>query len=95
MEGRGGQPWSCCHRQTLDAIRYVSDKGIEWRAMLCGFPAWDRVYAFLRRWRRSGPAKEFHNRLRGRVRPAEGCRRTPTRGHLPGSRPVGRRDVGV
>ncbi|MGW2597147.1 transposase [Streptomyces klenkii] len=55
MEGRGGQPEGYCHRQLLDAVRYLVDNGIKWRAMPADFPAWDRVYAFCRRWR-AGPA---------------------------------------
>ncbi|MFD3553427.1 transposase [Streptomyces goshikiensis] len=35
----------------LDAIRYLVDNGTKWRAMPAGFPPWDRVYAFVRRWR--------------------------------------------
>ncbi|MEU6772165.1 hypothetical protein [Streptomyces sp. NPDC046759] len=32
------------------------------------FPPWARIYAFFRRWRDNALLKEFHNRLRGRVR---------------------------
>ncbi|MFI0187420.1 transposase [Streptomyces sp. NPDC017082] len=45
LEGRGGQPESCCHRQMVDAVRYLVAGGIIWRAMPTDFPAWDRVYA--------------------------------------------------
>ncbi|WP_420706472.1 transposase [Streptomyces sp. MspMP-M5] len=62
----------------LDAIRYVTDNGIKWRAMPADFPAWERAYAFFRRWRERGLVKEFHDRLRGRVREAEGRDREPT-----------------
>ncbi|MFI6056553.1 IS5 family transposase [Streptomyces violascens] len=78
LEGRGGQPEGYCHRQMLDAVRYVTDNGIKWRSMPVDFPAWDRVYAFFRRWRRHGLAKEFHDRLRGRARRAEGRNAEPT-----------------
>ncbi|WP_406424188.1 transposase [Streptomyces sp. NBC_00842] len=44
------------------------------------FRAWARVYAFFRRWREHGRVKEFHDRLRGRVRIAEGRRAEPTAG---------------
>ncbi|MER5658645.1 hypothetical protein ABT076_37245 [Streptomyces sp. NPDC002131] len=30
-------------------MRYLVAGGITWRAMPADFPAWDRVYAFLRR----------------------------------------------
>jgi transposase len=68
MRGRGGQPEAYCHRVMLDAIRYLVDNGIKWRAMPADFPPWDRVYALFRRWRDSALVKEFHDRLRARVR---------------------------
>ncbi|WP_326809787.1 IS5 family transposase [Streptomyces scopuliridis] len=80
MEGRGGQPEGYCHRQMLDAVFYVTDNGIKWRAMPVDFRAWDRVYAFFRRWRKQGLAGELHDRLRGRVRTAEGRDREPSAG---------------
>lgn len=78
LEGRGGQPEGYCHRQMLDAVRYLVDGGIKWRAMPADFPPWDRVYAFFRRWMRQGLVGEFHDRLRGRVRQAEGKAQEPT-----------------
>ncbi|MFE2520975.1 IS5 family transposase [Streptomyces mirabilis] len=78
LEGRGGQPEGYCHRVMLDAIFYVTDNGIKWRSMPADFPAWDRVYAFFRRWREHGLVKEFHDRLRGRAREAEGRDQEPT-----------------
>jgi transposase len=50
------------------------------RPLPVDFPAWDRVYAFFRRWRRQGLIEEFHDRLRGRVREAEGRLEEPTAG---------------
>ncbi|MFV0136189.1 transposase [Streptomyces sp. HMX87] len=32
IRGRGGQPEAYCHRAMLDAIRYLVDNGIKWRA---------------------------------------------------------------
>lgn len=80
LEGRGGQPEGYCHRQMVDAIRYLVDNGIKWRAMPADFPAWDRVYAFWRRWRDKGLIGEFHDRLRGRLREAVGRDPEPTAG---------------
>jgi transposase len=80
MEGRGGRPEGYCHRQMIDAIRYVVDNGVKWRSVPADFPAWDRVYAFFRRWRTSGLVTEFHDRLRGRVRMGEGRLCEPTAG---------------
>ncbi|WP_260470688.1 IS5 family transposase [Streptomyces sp. RP5T] len=68
MRGRGGRPEGYCHRALLDAIRYLVDNGVKWRAMPADFPPWDRTYAFLRRWRDHALVREFHDRLRARVR---------------------------
>ncbi|MGW2856821.1 transposase [Streptomyces sp. NPDC001215] len=78
INGKGGQPEGYCHRQMIDAIRYLVDNGIKWRAMPADFPAWDRVYAFFRRWRDHRLIAEFHDRLRGRVRQSEGRDTEPT-----------------
>ncbi|WP_328371662.1 transposase [Streptomyces sp. NBC_00445] len=78
IEGRGGQPESHCHRQMVDAVRYLVAGGITWRAMPADFPARDRVYAFFRRWRDKGLTAEFHDRLRDRVRQAASRDPEPT-----------------
>ncbi|MEB3960554.1 IS5 family transposase [Streptomyces kunmingensis] len=78
MRGRGGQPEAYCHRAMLDAIRYRVDNGIKWRAMPVDFPPWDRVYAFLRRWRDHALGEEFHDRLRGQLRERAGRDAEPT-----------------
>lgn len=80
MRGRGGQPEAYCHRAILDAIRYLVDNGIKWRAMPADLPPWDRVYAFFRRWRDHALVREFHDRLRGRVRQKAGRDVEPTAG---------------
>ncbi|MFI1794351.1 transposase [Streptomyces olivaceoviridis] len=54
------------------------DNGIKWRAMPGDFPPWDRVYAFFRRWRDNALVKEFHDRLRARVREELGRDAEPT-----------------
>ncbi|MYV39081.1 transposase [Streptomyces sp. SID1328] len=43
LAGRGGRPEGYCHRQMIDAVRYLLDNGIKWRAMPADFPPWDRV----------------------------------------------------
>jgi transposase len=80
LRGRGGQPEAYCHRAMLDAIRYLVDNGIKWRAMPGDFPPWDRVYAFFRRWRDQVLVREFHDRLRDRVRQKAGRDAQPTAG---------------
>ncbi|MFK4150286.1 IS5 family transposase [Streptomyces sp. NPDC004065] len=80
MRGRGGRPEVYCHRAMLDAIRYLVDNGIKWRSMPADFPPWDRIYAFFRRWRDNALVKEFHDRLRARVREELGRDTQPTAG---------------
>ncbi|MFE7899435.1 IS5 family transposase [Streptomyces sp. NPDC057424] len=78
--GRGGRLEGYCHRQLLDAIRYLVAGGISWRAMPADFPARARVYAFFRRRREHGLIAEFHDRLRGTFREREGREAEPTAG---------------
>ncbi|MFE2431614.1 transposase [Streptomyces sp. NPDC059373] len=91
MEGRGGQPEGYCHRQMVDAVRYLVDNGIKWRAMPADFPVWDRVYAFYRRWRDRGLVKELHDPTSSssapRARPSlrSAAARESARGGRPGS----------
>jgi transposase len=80
LEGHGGQPEGYCHRQMVDAVRYLVAGGITWRAIPADFPAWDRVYAFFRRWRDTGLTTELHDRLRHRTREAAGRDPEPTAG---------------
>jgi transposase len=80
LRGRGGQPEAYCHRAMLDAVRYLVDNGVKWRAMPGDFPPWDRVYAFFRRWRDHALVREFHDRLRGRVRLEAGRDAEPSAG---------------
>ncbi|MCX5001045.1 transposase [Streptomyces sp. NBC_00638] len=75
LEGRGGRLEGYCHREMLDAVFYLVDNGIKWRAMPAVFPAWDRVYAFFRRGRDGALVTELDYRLRGRVRERAGRNR--------------------
>lgn len=91
LQGRGGRTEGYCHRQLLDAVRYLVAGGIPWRALPAVFPGWGRVYAFFRRWREHGLIAEFHDRLRGTVREHEGREAEPTAGIID-AQCAGRRD---
>ncbi|AKZ57380.1 transposase [Streptomyces ambofaciens ATCC 23877] len=80
LSGRGGRPEGYCHRQMIDAVRYLVDNGIKWRAMPADFPPWPRVYAFFARWRDTGLVTELHDRLREAVRAGEGRSAEPSAG---------------
>ncbi|MFF8868338.1 transposase [Streptomyces sp. NPDC015139] len=45
LSGRGGRPEGYCHRQMIDAVRYLLDNGIKWRAMPADFPPflWNQI----------------------------------------------------
>ncbi|MFF1604472.1 IS5 family transposase [Streptomyces mirabilis] len=68
LEGRGGRPEGFCHRQMIDAVRYVADNGVKWANLPADFPPYRRVHAFARRWQVTGLLAELHDRLRDRVR---------------------------
>lgn len=48
----------------LDAVFYVLDNGVKWRAVPVDFPHWTAVYRFFRRWRNQGLITTLHDRLR-------------------------------
>ncbi|MCZ1021172.1 IS5 family transposase [Streptomyces noursei] len=78
LQGRGGRPEGYCHRQMLDAVRYVVDNGIKWANLPADFPPFKRVHAFARRWQVTGLLAELHDRLRDRVRVKEGRKTDPS-----------------
>jgi transposase len=78
LEGRGGRPEGYCHRQMIDAVRYVVDNGVKWANLPADFPPFKRVHAFARRWQIRGLLAEFHDRLRDKVRQKEGRLANPS-----------------
>ncbi|MGH4012233.1 MAG: IS5 family transposase [Pseudonocardiaceae bacterium] len=79
--GPGGRPIEHDLRAVLDAIRYVTRYGIEWRALPVDFPPWRRVYAFFERWNAHGCRQGLVDRLRRR-RVACGRAELPTAGSI-------------
>jgi transposase len=80
LEGRGGQPEAFCHREMVDAVRFVVDNGAKWRNVPADFPRWRAVYDFFRRWRRHGYVRELYQRLRRMERRRLGRAPEPTAG---------------
>jgi transposase len=78
LEGRGGRPEQFCHREMIDAVRYLVDNGAKWRAVPDDFPWWRAVYDFFRRWCRHGYARELYQRLRRLARQRAGRQAEPT-----------------
>ncbi|MEY9997017.1 transposase [Streptomyces sp. V4I8] len=80
LEGRGGRPEEFCHREMVDAVRYVVDNGAKWRSVPADFPWWRAVYDFFRRWRRHGYVRELYQRLRRLQRRRQGREEEPSAG---------------
>jgi transposase len=78
LTGRGGRPETHCRRQIVDAIFYLVDNGIKWRALPADFPPWSTVYNFFAAWEADGITQLLLDMLRERVRLAEGRTATPT-----------------
>ncbi len=74
----GGRPEEHCRRTIVDAIFYLVDNGIKWRALPADFPPWSTVYNFFAGWQAGGITTQVLDRLRERVRLAEGRTATPT-----------------
>ncbi|AUG76865.1 DDE transposase [Kitasatospora sp. MMS16-BH015] len=68
LNGQGGRPEGYCHRQLLDAVRYLVAEGVRWASLPGDFPKWRAVYRFFRRWRDHDCIKEFYGRLRKMLR---------------------------
>jgi transposase len=78
LAGKGGRPEAHCRRQVVDAIFYVVDNGITWRALPTDFPPWSTVYKFFAGWEADGVTQLLLDMLRERVRLAQGRTATPT-----------------
>jgi transposase len=77
---RGGRPEAHCHRDMLDAVRYLVDNGVKWMALPADFPHWRAVYDFFRRWRAHDYARELYERLRRSARERKGRNPEPSGG---------------
>ncbi|MFB6784901.1 transposase [Streptomyces sp. NPDC056352] len=77
---RGGRPEAYCHREMLDAVRYLVDNGVKWMALPVDFPYWRAVYDFFRRWRSYDYVRELHERLRRTARERSGRNAEPSAG---------------
>ena len=71
----GGRPEKHWRRTMIDAMFYVVDNGVKWRALPADFPPWQTVHGMLARWKRDGVWADVADLLRARVRRA--CGRGP------------------
>lgn len=68
----GGRPEKHWRRTMVDALLYLVDNGVKWRALPADFPPWRTVYGLHARWKQDGVLADITDRLRAAVRTAEG-----------------------
>lgn len=78
LAGHGGRPEIYCRREIVDAIFYVVDNGVKWRALPADFPPWSTVYNYFAAWEAAGVTQQVLDMLRDRVRLAAGRAAEPS-----------------
>lgn len=74
----GGRPEKHRRRTMIDAVLYVVDNGIKWRALPADFPPWQTVYGMHARWKEDGVLADITDLLRAAVRKASGRHPEPS-----------------
>jgi len=64
----------------MNALMYVADNGIKWRALPHDLPAWQTVYGYFRRWSHSGVWENVNQALGKQVRLAAEHNEQPSLG---------------
>ena len=82
LAGKGGRRSKYCRREIVDAIFYVADNGIKWRALPSDFPPWSTVYNYFAAWEACGVTQDVLDGLRDRARMAEGRNAAPSAGSI-------------
>lgn len=72
LAGRGGRRDKHCRRVIVDAILYVVDNGIKWRALPADFPPWPTVYKRFAAWEKTGTTQRLLDGLRDQARLSAG-----------------------
>jgi putative transposase len=76
----GGRPERHHRRAVIDAIFYLVDNGVKWRALPADFPPWRTIYGLLTRWSDNLSTIAVTDRLRADLRTALGRNPQPTAG---------------
>src|SRR5262249_8559478 len=76
----GGRPEKHWRRTMIDAMFYVADNGCKRRNLPRDFPKAKTVHDMFTRWKRDGAWADIADRLRARVRVAEGREAEPSAG---------------
>lgn len=78
----GGRPRKISVRKLINAILYVTRSGCAWRLLPYGFPPWQTVYGYYRRWTKNGVWQRIHDTLRAWFRQKAGRHKHPTAGSI-------------
>src|SRR3979411_509836 len=73
-----GRPRKWATWQIVNAILYVTRTGCQWRMLPKGFPPWQTVYGYFRRWTRSGVWYRLNAALVVQVRTQQGRESQPS-----------------
>jgi transposase len=76
----GGRPEKHHRRAVADAILYLVDNGIRWRALPADFPPWRTVYGIFAAWQRDRVTGSLADELRAAARRALGRDAEPSAG---------------
>jgi transposase len=74
----GGRPELHFRRTMVNALLYLVDNGIKWRAMPADFPPWRTVWGMHARWKDDGVPARIVDALRALVRVAAGRHPEPS-----------------
>ena len=74
----GGRPEKHWRRTMIDAMFYLVDNGIKWRALPADFPPWQTVYGMHARWKADGVLADVTDLLRAAARKAAGRHPEPS-----------------
>lgn len=99
LAGNGGRRERYCRREIVDAIFYLVDNGVKWRALPADFPPWSTVYNYFAAWEHDGVTQRVLDSLRDRVRMREDRTAEPSAGvidsaSVPGAETVGQASRG-
>lgn len=77
----GGRPRTVSMRRIINAVLNVTRADCAWRMLPNdGFPPWETVYGYFRRWIKDGTWQRIHETLRAAVRRKAGKHKHPTAG---------------
>ena len=74
----GGRPREVDLRNIVNGILYFVRSGCQWRMLPTTFGPWSTVHDYYRNWKHDGTWQRIHDKLREKVRRADGRKPTPS-----------------